>query len=116
MAWSYEGLLAAFVAESLTRFVLPAVAPTLDEGALWPAFWTLVGVGSAATMGAGAWWIAARLPATVAATPAAMRLEQEELRRTSRLTGRRPGPGGRRAVDGAAPHEAGTGLRARGPP
>jgi len=32
MAWSYVGLLAAFVAESLTRFVLPAVAPKAGTG------------------------------------------------------------------------------------
>ena len=80
MAWSYVGLLAAFVAESLTRFVMPAGAQALDGNALLPAFWTLVALGSAATIGAGAWWIGARLPATVAATSAAIRLERAELR------------------------------------
>jgi len=81
MAWSYVGLLAALVAESLTRFVMPAIADVLEDGALWPAFWTLVAVGSFATFGAGAWWIYARLPATIAATPSSMRRELEELRR-----------------------------------
>ena len=79
MAWSYVGLLAALVAESLTRFAMPALEEVLDRGALWPAFWTLVALGSVATLGAGAWLIRKRLPATVAATPAAMRMEREEL-------------------------------------
>ena len=80
MAWSYVGLLAALVAESLTRFAMPALAGVLERGALWPVFWTLVALGSVATFGAGAWLIRTRLPATVGATPAAMRREREELR------------------------------------
>lgn len=80
MSWSYVGLLAAFVAESLTRFAMPAVEGVLERNALWPAFWTLVAVGSAATLAAGGWLIRRWLPDAVAATPAAMRGERDALR------------------------------------
>ncbi len=79
MAWSYVGLLAAFVAESLTRFAMPLLAGTLERNALWPAFWILVAVGSAATIGVGAYAIRRRLPGAVASTPAAMRRERQGL-------------------------------------
>jgi uncharacterized membrane protein len=79
MSWSYVGLLAALVAESLTRWVMPALEGALDRSALWPAFWTLVALGSLAAIGVGAWLIRTRLPAAVAGTPAAMRSERDEL-------------------------------------
>lgn len=79
MSWSYLGLLAALVAESLTRFVLPLVAESLDRSALWPAFWTLVAIGSFGVLGAGAWVIHRRLPAAVQSVPAAIRREREQL-------------------------------------
>ena len=77
MAWSYVGLMAAFVAESLTRFIMPALEGTLERNALWPAFWTLVAVGSFSVFGVGAWLIRRRLPDAVRATPAAMRADRE---------------------------------------
>ncbi len=65
MAWSYVGLMGAFVAESLTRFAMPRVAGFLEESALWGAFWTLVGVGSFVAIGFGAWLIRTRLPGAI---------------------------------------------------
>jgi len=84
MAWSYVGLLAALVAESLTRFAMPLVETTLDRGALWPAFWTLVAAGTLGVVGAGGWLIRRRLPDSVRGVPAAMRSEREELARQGR--------------------------------
>jgi uncharacterized membrane protein len=84
MAWSYVGLLAALVAESLTRFIMPALAETLEQNALWPIFWILVAVGSLGTMWIGALQIRKRLPAAVRSTPAAMRIEREQLRERAR--------------------------------
>lgn len=79
MAWSYVGLMAAFVAESLTRFVMPAAEQMLDTRNLWPAFWTLVAVGSFGTFALG-WWIMRRtLPEAIRSTPAAIRAERDEL-------------------------------------
>lgn len=80
MASSYMGLMAAFVAESATRFVMPRVEPHLDGPALWGAFWTAVAVASGATIAVGLWLIRTRMDAAVASTPAAMRREREELR------------------------------------
>ena len=79
MAWSYVGLLAAFVAESLTRFVMPLAASTLEAHRLWPAFWALVVVGSLATFGVGGWIIRRTLPDALRRTPQAMRAEREAL-------------------------------------
>lgn len=76
MAWSYAGLCAALVAETLTRFVMPAVEHRLERQALWPVFWSLVAVGSLAAIGTGAWLIRRRLPLAIARTPAAMRDER----------------------------------------
>jgi uncharacterized membrane protein len=78
MAWSYVGLLAALVAESLTRFVMPALEETLAQSELWPAFWTVVAIGSFGTMGLGAWQIRKRLPAAIRSTPQAMRRDREQ--------------------------------------
>lgn len=82
MAWSYVGLCAALVAESLSRFAMPLAARYLERTALWPAFWMFVAVGSFATIAVGARLIKTRLPATVKATPQAIRLEREDLRET----------------------------------
>lgn len=79
MAWSYVGLLAALVAETLTRFVMPILQGVLERNALWPAFWTLVAVGSFGTLGLGARLIRSRLPRVIEATPAAMRRERRAL-------------------------------------
>ena len=81
MAWSYVGLMAAFVAESLTRFAMPLLAATLERTALWPAFWGLVALGSFGTFGLGARLIRRRLPASIARAPHSLRNEREELRR-----------------------------------
>ncbi|MEZ4424276.1 MAG: DUF2306 domain-containing protein [Gemmatimonadota bacterium] len=91
MAWSYVGLCAAFVAESMTRFVMPLIAPSLQANALWPLFWTLVAVGSFSVFGVGAWLIRKRLPGAVAGTPAAMRRDRELLRAAEAKVGTRSG-------------------------
>lgn len=79
MSWSYIGLMAAFGAESLTRYVLPRIAPMLERNHLVGAFWTLVAVGSFAMFGIGSRLVKTRLPAAVEQTPAAMRREQRQL-------------------------------------
>lgn len=79
MAWSYVGLMAAFVAESLTRFVMPALESTLARHSLWPAFWTLVAVGSFGAFAVGAIWIRRALPRSIAGAPHAMRRERADL-------------------------------------
>jgi len=76
MAWSYVGLMAAFVAESLTRFVMPAIAGELQKNSMWAAFWTTVAVGTFATIGLGALLIRRRLPGAIRAAPAAMRRDR----------------------------------------
>ena len=81
MSWSYVGLMSAFAAESLTRFVMPVLAPFFKgNGQAWAAFWTSVGVASFAVAGVGWYLIKTRLPAVVANTPAQMRREREQLR------------------------------------
>ena len=80
MAWSYVGLMAAFVAESLTRFVMPALAQALERNALVPAFWILVAVGSFGTIGVGSRLIRIWVPPAVKSTPQAMRRDRESLR------------------------------------
>lgn len=84
MAWSYVGLMAAFVAESATRFAMPALEDVLERHALWPAFWTLVAVGSFSAGGIGAWLIRRRLPDAIRAAPQAMRQERAELEDATR--------------------------------
>jgi uncharacterized membrane protein len=79
MAWSYVGLLAALVAESLTRYAMPLLQPTLEQNQLWPAFWALVVGGSVGTIAIGGWQISKRLPDAVRNTPAAMRRERDAL-------------------------------------
>ena len=80
MSWSYIGLMAAFAAESLTRFVMPWVAPFLEERSMWGAFWTSVGVSSFAVCGVGWWLVKTRLPQTIRNTRDAMRRERRALR------------------------------------
>lgn len=80
MAWSYVGLMAAFVAESLTRFAMPAGVDVLDARQLWPVFWTVVAVGSLATVAVGGWIIRRTLPEAVRRTPEAIRAEQNAFR------------------------------------
>jgi uncharacterized membrane protein len=76
MSWSYVGLMSAFAAESLTRFVMPRVAPYLERRAMWGAFWTTVLVASFAVGGVGARLVKTRLPEAVRRTPEAMRRER----------------------------------------
>lgn len=76
MSWSYVGLLCAFAAETLTRFVMPLAAAYLSRNALWPVFWTSVGVATFAVAGLGWWIIRSRLPGVVASMPEAMRRER----------------------------------------
>lgn len=83
MSWSYIGLMAAFAAETLTRFVMPRLAPYLqDNSQAWGAFWASVGIASFAVCGVGWWFLKTRLKGAIAATPEAMRLEREALRST----------------------------------
>lgn len=85
MSWSYIGLMAAFCAESLTRFVMPRVATFLDGNALWSVFWTAVGVTSFGVAALGWWLVKTRLPRAVEKTPAAIRREREKLRSMDRM-------------------------------
>lgn len=79
MSWSYIGLMAAFCAESMTRFVMPRIQPYLESNAqAWGVFWTAVAVASFGVMGVGWWLVKTRLPSAVAATPAAMRRDRRE--------------------------------------
>ena len=80
MSWSYIGLMAAFAAESLTRFVMPRAASYLESSDLWTAFWIAVGVASFLVIGVG-WWITKTiLPGVIERTPHAMREERRSLR------------------------------------
>ena len=79
MSWSYIGLIAAFVAESMTRFVMPRAAVYLEGQELWGAFWASVAVGSFLVVGVGARLVTTRLPAAVASTPEAIRRERAAL-------------------------------------
>ena len=76
MAWSYVGLVAAFVAETSTRFVMPMVADTLEARSLVWLFWTVVGVVSFLVGWVGWWLIRTRLPVALERTPEAMRTER----------------------------------------
>lgn len=85
MSWSYIGLMAAFAAESLTRFVMPRVAPYLqDNGQAWTIFWVSVAVASFGVMGLGWYLIQTRLAGAIAETPVQMRREREALRALDR--------------------------------
>lgn len=79
MSWSYIGLAAALVAESMTRWIVPVVEPHLESGPLWGAFWGTALLASLAVMAVGAHLVRRRLPASVAGTPAAMRRERARL-------------------------------------
>lgn len=80
MAWSYVGLMAAFTAETLTRFVMPLLGGYLETRSLWGAFWVLVGIGTFAAVAAGWWLVRTRLPASIAKAPGTMREERRVLR------------------------------------
>lgn len=80
MAWSYVGLMAAFVAESMTRFAMPALEQVLERNSLIPAFWSVVAVATFGTVGLGSRLIKKRLPPALEGTPRAMRTEREALR------------------------------------
>jgi len=91
MSWSYIGLMSAFAAESLTRFVMPQIAPLMSgNGQAWGLFWTTVSVASFAVMGIGARLIKTRLPGVVAGTPDAMRRERRALRERDVAAGAEP--------------------------
>lgn len=79
MSWSYIGLLAAFVAESLTRFVMPRAQPYLQANEMWSAFWTTVGVSSLLVVAVGSRVLKTRLPGAIERTPQAMRRERMQL-------------------------------------
>lgn len=84
MSWSYIGLMAAFAAESLTRFVMPRAAGFLDGARLWGVFWASVAVASLAVIVVGWWLVKTRLPGAVENTPAAVRRERAALLRAPR--------------------------------
>lgn len=73
MAWSYIGLCAALVAESMTRFAMPALQARGVLAGRWALFWSLVVVGSVAVIETGKRLIRSHLDASVAGAPAAMR-------------------------------------------
>jgi len=84
MSWSYIGLIAALVAETATRFVMPRLEPSFQTNTqAWTAFWLSVGLASLAVFVAGWWLVKTRLPAAVRGTPEAMRQERDVLRVTS---------------------------------
>jgi hypothetical protein len=64
----------------MTRFVMPLIGPRLSGSAAWTAFWTLVAVGSLSAGAVGSWLMRTRLPAALARTRQAMRLERTRLR------------------------------------
>lgn len=76
MAWSYVGLIAAFVAESATRFIMPAMADSLSRSQSWQMFWALVAGGSLAVVAVGRMLIKRRLPGAIASVPAAKAVER----------------------------------------
>lgn len=80
MAGSYMGLMAAFVAETSTRVLMPILVERLEPAAAWTAFWAVVAVASTATIGGGIWLIRTRIDAAIANTPEAMRRERAALR------------------------------------
>jgi hypothetical protein len=61
MSWSYVGLLAAFVAESMTRWLVPPLVPLLSPFAEDRLFWPAVGIGSVLVIATGAWIISRTL-------------------------------------------------------
>lgn len=78
MSWSYVGLLAAFAAESATRFVMPVVVDRVPEQSdLWAVFWVLVVGASLAVAAVGTWLVKTRLPEAIRKAPQAMRRERE---------------------------------------
>ena len=62
MSWSYIGLIAALIAESLTRFIMPRVALLLEEHELWNVFWSIVVVSALGTFAVGWWLVKTKLP------------------------------------------------------
>jgi hypothetical protein len=62
MSWSYIGLMAAFVAESLTRWIVPSVARAIPSFAEQQLFWPSVALGSGLVIVVGARNMSRRLP------------------------------------------------------
>lgn len=79
MGWSYIGLLAAFAAESLTRFVMPRITSFLEAQNLMVAFWTSVAIASFGVGAGGWWWLKTRIPESLARTPEVMRRERRRI-------------------------------------
>jgi len=79
MVWSYVGLMAAAMAETLSRFVMPLAVERWPDGNLVGGFWGAVGLATFVTVGIGAWLVKKRLPGAIANTPQAMRNERAEL-------------------------------------
>ncbi len=92
MSWSYIGLIAAFFAESLSRFVMPRVESMLEAYELWYAFWTTVGVTSVAVCVLGAILLKKRLPGALASTPEAIRREEQAQREAVGTASATPAP------------------------
>lgn len=82
MAWSYVGLMAAFVSETMTRFVMPRAAPHLEgSGALWGVFWSTVVIATLVVVFVGKRLIDRRLPGAIASAREAIRREHRALAR-----------------------------------
>jgi len=80
MAWSYVGLCAAATAETLSRLVMPLAVERFEMDQLMGIFWGAVGLATFVTVGVGAYLVKRLLPASIEATPQAMREERRELR------------------------------------
>ena len=65
MSWSYVGVVAALIAEILTRIVIPIAAPVLDQSQLWSLFWGLVLFVALGVTVAGLYLIKVQLPKTL---------------------------------------------------
>ncbi len=83
MSWSYIGLLAAAVSETATRVLMPVLEPRL-VGLGMTTFWVTVGVATVVVIGIGQQLVKRRLPKSIAAAPAAMRMERGELEALTR--------------------------------
>ena len=79
MAWSYVGLCAAAMAETLSRFVMPLAVERFETDQLMGIFWSAVGLATFVTVGVGAFLVNRYLDGSIAATPRAMRRERAAL-------------------------------------
>ena len=65
MSWSYVGLIAALIAEILTRIVIPIATPLVDRNELWSLFWGIVLFVALGAAAFGLYLIKVQLPKTL---------------------------------------------------